>query len=189
MDALLIINSSKRLNTLVLVFLFLTSYSQNKFTIQKGEINFASNANLELIKASSDKVNGILDPATSLFAFSVPVSAFRGFNSDLQRQHFNENYMESDKFPKATFSGKIIEHISYDKDSAYTIRAKGDLDIHGVKQNRIIKSKMIVKNGTIRIESDFVVPLADHNISIPKIVNQKIANEIEVSFRANLVRQ
>jgi len=160
-----------------------------KFNVQRGEISFASNAQLELIKASSDKVTGIVDAATNQFAFSVPIQSFRGFNSDLQRQHFNDNYLESDQYPKATFTGKIIEQVDFGKDSTYVLRAKGELDIHGQKQTRIIRSKMILKNGTIRIESDFQVPLSDHNISIPRIVNQKIATEIEVIFQASLTRQ
>lgn len=164
-------------------------FGQTKFSTQKGEINFTSNAQLEVIKASSDKVQGIIDPVTSQFAFSVSIQSFRGFNSELQRQHFNENYLESDKFPKAVFTGKLIEQVNFEKDSSYTVRAKGDLDIHGQKQTRIIKSQLVVKNGVVRVEADFRVPLADHNISIPKIVNQKIATEIEVVFNAALIRQ
>jgi hypothetical protein len=181
--------SFKGISILVFAFLSAGSSGQGKLSIQKGEISFASNAQLELIKASSDRVTGIIDPATNQFALSVPIQTFKGFNSDLQRQHFNENYLESDKYSKATFSGKIIEQIDFANDSSYIVRAKGDLDIHGVKQNRIIKSKIIISNGVIRIESSFIVPLADHNISIPKIVNQKIANEIEVSFKASMVKQ
>jgi YceI-like domain len=160
-----------------------------KFIMDTGEISFASKAQLELIKASSDKVQGLLDPGTNQFAFLVLIKSFKGFNSELQRQHFNDNYMESDKFPKATFSGKIIEPIDFSKDSTYEVRAKGDLDIHGQKQSRIIKSKLTIKNRQLTIESHFVVPLTDHIISIPKIVSQKIATEIEVNFKASMVHQ
>ena len=160
-----------------------------RFIIDKGEISFSSNASLEMIKATSDKVSGLIDPANNQFAFLVNIVSFRGFNSELQRQHFNENYMESDKYPKATFSGKIIEQIDFTKDSTYDVRAKGDLDIHGQKQSRIIKSKLTIKNGHLMIESTFIVPLTDHIIKIPKIVSQKIATEIEVHFKSSLVRQ
>ena len=160
-----------------------------RFIVDKGEISFSSNASLEMIKAASDKVSGLIDPANNQFAFLVNISTFRGFNSELQRQHFNENYMESEKYPKATFSGKIIEQIDYTKDSTYEVRAKGDLDIHGQKQSRIIKSKLTIRNGHIVIESDFIVPLTDHIITIPKIVSQKIATEIEVHFKSSLVHQ
>jgi polyisoprenoid-binding protein YceI len=152
-------------------------------------MSFTSNAELEMIKAQSTETQGLLDPATNQFAFSVPVQSFRGFNSDLQRQHFNENYMESSKFTKASFTGKIIEQINYSRDSTYTVRAKGELDIHGQKQIRIIKAKLTVRKNDVQIDADFNVPLGDHNISIPRIVSQKIATEIDIRFRATLVHQ
>ena len=182
-----------RYYTLVLTILWtclsLSVSGQKKLTIQKGEIKFASKAQLELIKASTDKVQGLLDPASNLFAFSVDIKNFRGFNSELQREHFNEKYLESEKFPKAKFSGKIIEQIDFSKDGTYEVRAKGDLEIHGIKQNRIIRSKVTVKTGVVTIESSFLVPLADHDIAIPNIVSQKIATEIEVEFSATMIQQ
>jgi polyisoprenoid-binding protein YceI len=151
-------------------------------------MSFTSNAELELIKAGSAETQGIIDPANNQFAFSVPASSFKGFNSDLQRQHFNDNYMETSKYTKASFAGKIIEQINWSRDSVYTIRAKGELDIHGQKQVRIIKAKLTVKGKELQIDTDFNVPLADHNISIPRIVSQKIATEIDIKFKATLVQ-
>jgi hypothetical protein len=168
----------------VLISGSLIASAQKKFAIDNGSILFTSNAQLELIKASSDKVQGLLDPATNQFAFTVDMKSFKGFNSELQREHFNEKYMESEKFPKAKFSGKIIEAIDLSADGVYDVRAKGDLEIHGQKQTRIIRSKISVKNSVITIESKFIVPLTDHDISIPSIVSQKIATEIEVDFKA-----
>lgn len=177
--------------TLVFIVLFCnaTSFAQSKYTVQKSEMSFASNAELELIKAQTTETQGIIDPATNQFAFSVLITSFKGFNTDLQRQHFNENYMETSKFSKASFTGKIIEQVNYSRDSVYTVRAKGELDIHGQKQTRIIKAKLTVRKNDIQIDADFNVPLTDHNISIPKIVSQKIATEIDVKFRATLVQQ
>ena len=165
------------------------SEAQNKFTAANGQIKFASKAQLELIQASSSKLQGILDPATNQFAFLVNVQSFQGFNSELQRKHFNENYMESEKFTMAKFSGKIIEQIDYTQDQTFDVRAKGELDIHGQKQTRIIKGKIIIKGNQVIIEAHFMVPLADHSISIPKIVSQKIANEIEADINTTLSRQ
>jgi hypothetical protein len=181
------------LNRVLLVFFILfcnaTAFAQSKFTVQKSEMSFTSNAELELIKAQSTETQGIIDPATNQFAFSVPVQSFKGFNSDLQRQHFNDNYMESSKFNKASFTGKIIEQVNYSRDSVYTVRAKGELDIHGQKQTRIIKARLTVQKSNLQIDADFNVPLTDHNISIPRIVSQKIATEIDIKFRATLVQQ
>ena len=180
----------KNIAYIVFICLLMSSNVEaQKFVTDKGEINFASNAQLELIKAYSDKVQGIIDPATNQFAFLININSFRGFNSELQRQHFNENYMETEKFPKARFTGKIIEQVDFTRDSVYEVRAKGELEIHGQKQTRIIKSKLTMRNGQLAIESHFIVPLTDHIISIPKIVSQKIATEIDVIFKAYMIRQ
>lgn len=180
-------NSGDVMRLIVALLLVVPSaFAQGRYATENGELGLTSNAPLEVIKARCNKVTGSIDPVTSQFAFLVPVSAFAGFNSDLQRQHFNENYMESAKFPRASFSGKIIENVDFTRDSVYQVRAKGELDVHGKKQTRIIRGKVIVSKGQVRIESDFTVPLADHDIAIPKIVSQKIATEIEVSFRAVL---
>jgi hypothetical protein len=180
---------SKKVICIILMFGTVSVCAQKRYTITKGEITFTSNAQLELIKATSDKVQGLIDPSTNQFAFTVDIQSFRGFNSELQREHFNEKYMESEVFPKARFSGKIIEQIDYTTDNTYEVRAKGDLEIHGQKQTRIIKSKIIIQRGAVRVESRFLIPLADHNISIPNIVNQKIATEIDVEFSATLALQ
>jgi hypothetical protein len=182
----------KLIRAIGIVFLAGTTtiaFAQKKFSIASGNISFTSNAQLELIKASSDNVQGLIDPATNQFAFSIDIKTFRGFNSELQREHFNEKYMESERFPKARFSGKIIEQIDFSVPGTYEVRAKGELEIHGQKQTRIIKSTITVANGRISIASTFFVPLADHNISIPNIVSQKIATEIEVDFTASMVAQ
>src|SRR3954468_24029824 len=87
--------------------------AQKKFVTEKGEINFTSNAQLELIKASSGELKGIIDPTNNQFAFRVNTRTFQGFNSSLQRDHFNENYIETEKCPTAVFSGKIIEQVDF----------------------------------------------------------------------------
>ncbi len=174
----------------VLVFLVsLQVRAQKKFVVDKGQINFTSNAQLELIKASSGELKGIIDPATNQFAFRVSTRSFQGFNSSLQREHFNENYIETEKCPTAVFSGKIIEQVDFAVDGVYDVRAKGDLDVHCQKQTRIIKSRITVKDGKLTVDAAFVVPLADHNISIPRIVSQKIATDIEVSMSATMIQQ
>lgn len=162
------------------------SEAQNKFTSGDGQIKFASKAQLELIQANSTKLQGILDPASNKFAFLVNIQSFQGFNSELQRKHFNENYMESEKFAEARFSGKIIEQIDYTQDNTMEVRAKGELDIHGQKQTRIIKGRITIKGNQVIIEAHFMVPLSDHSITIPKIVSQKIATEIEVDINTTL---
>lgn len=175
---------------LILIILFTCTitliYAQDRYKISEGSIEFTSDAPLEVIEASTKKLKGVIDPLGNRLAFSVKVESFQGFNSELQRQHFNENYMESSEFPKATFSGKIIEQVDFDTDGSYNIRAKGDLKIHGEKQTRIIKGQLKISKGKVFLKTEFTVPLPDHNISIPKIVNQKIATEILVTIEATL---
>jgi len=121
-----------------------------------------------------------------VFAFSVKIRSFTGFNSPLQKEHFNENYLESNQYPDAYFSGKIIEDIDFTKDGTYTVRAKGNLFIHGVSQERIIKSEVSIRSGILKITSAFTVQLEDHNIPIPKVVHEKLASEINVEVTADM---
>ena len=151
-----------------------------------GRVNFKSDAALEVIQAKSNKLHGVIDPANQTFAWAVELKTFEGFNSALQREHFKENYLETDEFPKAIFQGKIIEKIDFQKDGTYSVRAKGKLLIHGVEQERILNSQLVLKNGKAFIHSDFTVLLSDHNINIPRIVHQKIAEEIAVTVEAEL---
>jgi hypothetical protein len=156
----------------------------NIYRVRKGSISILSDAPLEVIKASSDELKGVIDASKRSFAFSVSNRSLKGFNSPLQQEHFYENYIEARKFPVSTFEGKIIEQIDFTKDGEYKVRAKGILTIHGVAQERIIKSSLRIKDKILYIKSRFSVPLAEHNITIPKVVYQKIAEEITVDMDA-----
>ncbi len=146
-----------------------------------------SDAPLELISARSNELRGIIDPVKYTFAFQVDIKTLKGFNSALQQEHFYENYMETDKYTNASFSGKIIEKIDFNTNGNYKIRAKGILDIHGVKQERIIKCEITVEDNLIIASSAFEITLADHDISIPKLVYQKIAEVILVELSIELI--
>lgn len=169
--------------TVLILVLLLSSGAvngQNLLRSSDGFLRFVSDAPLERITASSSLLQGVIDKSALTFAFSVQVNSLKGFNSPLQQEHFYENYMETDQYPKATFSGKIIETVSLNEKGSYDLRGKGVLNIHGVKQNRIIKVKVDVDEKGVRITSEFEVELKDHNIKIPRIVNQKIAPVINV---------
>jgi polyisoprenoid-binding protein YceI len=156
--------------------------AQPKFSVKDGEIDFTSNAKLELIKAQSKNLQGIVNPTNNQFAFIVKVQSFEGFNSKLQKDHFNEKYMESDKYYDATFTGKIMEAIDFTKDGEYDVKANGSLTIHGKKQPRTIPAKVKVEKGMLVITSNFTIALADHDIKVPEIVSTKIATEIYVKL-------
>ena len=159
------------------------------FTCKDGITKFTSEAPLEMIKAQSNKTTGAIDFATKNVAFSVLIQSFEGFNSALQKEHFLENYMEAGKHSKAVFKGKIIEDLAANKNGTYSVRAKGIFNIHGIEKEKIIKVKIVIKENVVEVDSDFDVPLTDHDIKIPKIVNQKIASVITVQFKANLKPQ
>jgi len=156
------------------------------YEVRAGKVHFSSEAPKELISASSNQIKGALDARKKTFAFRIDISSFVGFNNALQRGHFNENYMESNMFPVATYKGKIIEDIDFGKDGVYEIRTKGKLNIHGVEQERIIKVRLTIKKGKIAVESDFTVMLTDHNIKIPRVVNDKLSPEIKVTVSASM---
>ena len=156
-------------------------YGQNLYEIDHSLIEFNSNAPNEIIRAQSKKMLGVLNIEKKQFAFKVNVSSFEGFNSPLQQEHFNENYMESHLYPEISFIGKIIEDVTISEPGKYTIRAKGKLKIHGVSRDRILYATVNTKGQNIEIISEFTVSLADHDIKIPRIVNDKLATEVFIS--------
>jgi polyisoprenoid-binding protein YceI len=179
----------KNLICLIIIFsLSAASYAQQKLMVDHGKINFVSNAPLEIIKATSEQMKMMIEPSTNQIVLTVPINTFKGFNGRLQQDHFNEKYMESDKYPNATFKGKIIENVDFHTDGIYDVRAKGELEVHGQKQTRIIRGKITVKNGAISITTDFKIPLSDYNITVPSIISEKIASEIAVSVYALVSR-
>ncbi len=157
------------------------------FETTTGRIDFKSVAKLEIIKASSAELVGLIDIDKLNFSFSVNMRSFKGFNGALQQEHFYEKYVETDTYPLATFKGKIIEEPDLTKNGVYSVRTKGIFTLHGIGQERIIKSEITVKDNKITIKSTFKIYLVEHNIPIPKVVNQKLANEIAVEVNAILM--
>jgi polyisoprenoid-binding protein YceI len=177
---------------LLMIFLFClpdTVNGQSVYSCTNGEVFFRSEAKLELIDAKSQKLEAIVDFQKKTFEFLIPINSFKGFNAELQREHFLDRYMESDKFPVATFTGKIIEDVDISKPREITVRAKGKLTIHGVEQERIIKSKITIQGDVVTVYSVFSVPLKDHKIKVPRVVQEKIANEVLVQVKAILGRK
>lgn len=153
------------------------------FTNINGHAEFISEAPLEIISASSEQLQGVLNLDKSTFAFKMYIRTFDGFNSELQKFHFYENYMEANDFPIATFKGKILEAINADRKR---YRAKGKLMIHGVTVERIIEVHLEINSKSVNYQSTFEVPLVDHNIDLPRIVYQKIADIIKVHISGEM---
>lgn len=152
------------------------------FSTRNGKAYFLSDAPLEMISATTNSLVGVLSIEDRRFSFSIPVNTFQGFNSSLQQTHFNEDYLETATYPNATFKGRIIEEVNLGVEGEYRIRAKGKLDIHGLDNDRIIRCDVSVEPGKIKVKARFTVFLDNHDIKIPSIVNQKIAEEIQVEI-------
>jgi hypothetical protein len=166
---------------------FANCFAQNVYMVSTSKIHFTSDAPLEMIEATSTQLQGALKTDDRSFVFRSPMNTFEGFNSALQKTHFNTNYLETSKFPHTLFEGKIIEEIDFKKPGVYQVRGKGRFTCHGVEQERIIKCTVKVSSNQIEVSSDFTVLLDDHNITIPSVVNQKIAEEILVKLELVLV--
>ena len=173
----------------IILFLFIAAIDafpqagNQIYLCRNGVVSFFSDAPLELIKAKNGSLSGVLNITDRSFSFQVPTKTFEGFNTSLQRVHFNEDYMETELFPYSTFKGKIIEEVDLSVPGEYKIRAKGKLVIHGVEIDRIMRCDLTVMTGKIDVNADFTILIADHNISIPSILNQKIATEIKVDVK------
>lgn len=146
----------------------------------EGSITFFSQAPLEDIEAKNNKVISLIDTRKNEIAVRVPIKQFQ-FRNKLMQEHFNENYLESEKYPHATFKGKINEVIDYGKHGAYDVTSTGVLNIHGVNQKRTLKGKLIINNSGMRLDTRFNVLLKDHKIKIPRLVFNKIAENIAVA--------
>ncbi len=172
---------------LIVIVLLTSSKLEDKFySASNGRVNFTSEAPLEIIKASSNKLAGILSIVDKEFVFSVKMNSFEGFNSPLQRTHFNENYIESEKFPEAKFKGKIIEDLKFNTPGTYKIRAKGKFSVHGKENPITIHCDMVISSNEIQVYSTFKILLKDYDIQIPTIVNQKLAEQITVSVKVTM---
>lgn len=161
----------------VLVLIANIGFAQ-KYVTEKSKVSFFSEAVLENITATNSKTNGILNVSTQEFAFAVPIKEFQ-FEKSLMQEHFNEKYMESDRYPKATFTGKLSD---FDPNSTATqnVTAKGKLTIHGVTKEVEIAGTIQKSNSNYLIQAKFPVKLVDYKITIPELLWQKVAEQVEV---------
>jgi polyisoprenoid-binding protein YceI len=150
------------------------------------EITFFSAAALENITAVNKSTKPILNSATGDVLVKVTITGFT-FEKALMQEHFNENYMESEKYPQATFKGKINEKVDYTKDGSYKVTITGKLNIHGVEKDRTIEAVIQVKGGVVIVDSVFKVSLKDHNITVPELLFQKIAETVDVKLHTEMV--
>lgn len=155
------------------------------YSFQSGEISFFSDAPVEDIQAKTIKFAAVVNPQSRKFAFSVPIETFV-FEKSLMREHFNENYMETEKYPNGTFKGDIVEDVNLLANGSHKVNVKGLLNLHGVEKERTIPATVDIKGKEMTINSKFQVKLVDHNIEVPQVVISNIAEVIDVTVNCNL---
>lgn len=160
----------------------LPAQAQELYFTRNGHIDFYSSTPMENIKADNDKVASVINITTGDVEFSVLSVAFQ-FKKALMQEHFNENYMESSKYPKSTFKGKItnLDKVNFKADGTYPAEVTGKLTIHGVTKDISTNGTIIVKDGKFKVQSSFNVKPEDYGIEIPNLVRDNIAKEIKVT--------
>ncbi|MFM7766393.1 MAG: YceI family protein [Bacteroidota bacterium] len=179
------------MNKVMLVMLFASvsviSNAQTKYFTKDGNISFFSKAAVEDIEATNKKVTCVVDPATGQMEFTMLIRAFE-FEKELMKEHFNENYMESEKFPKSTFKGTIenASSVKWTVDGIYPVKVSGKLTMHGITKDVTAAGSVTIKGGKINGKSEFVVLLADYDIKVEKAYTSKIADKIKVTVDVDL---
>lgn len=154
----------------------------DKYMTKNGKISFFSHTDMEDIKGENNKVASVLDSKTGKIQIEVLIKSFV-FKKALMEEHFNENYMESSKFPKSKFDGKIddLKAINFDKDGTYKSTVSGNLTMKDKTNAVKANGTFTVKGGKLNGKAVFKVFLADYNITVPAVVKDKIAKEIEIT--------
>lgn len=158
-------------------------FAQDVFTCRNTALSFFSATPVEDIDATSDKGVSAINLKTGEVYFKVAVNTFK-FKKQLMEEHFNENYLESDKYPHAVFKGKLVSPPDLHKDGTYEVLVDGTLSLHGVDKAYREKATIIVKDGKPAANARFNVKLADHHIKIPTLVIKNIAEVVEVTVKA-----
>lgn len=146
-----------------------------------GIARFYSKTPLEDIAAENRQVLVVMDPATRKIAVSLLMKGFL-FKKELMQDHFNENYVESDKFPKSSFQGGWAEAIDAARDGQYQVAVSGELKIHGVSRMIRVPAILEIKSGVVHGSCNFLIVPEDFGISIPSLVREKIASQISVQI-------
>jgi len=172
---------------LQLILLFTAAFCKGQvYTAKSGTASFYSEAPMENIEATSSSVQSILNTTTKNVAFIISIRSFQ-FKKDLMQEHFNEKYMESDKFPNATFSGKVNEDLDLSKDGTYNVTSTGKMTMHGQEKDITVPGTFTVKNGETSLQSNFPLAVADFKIEIPQLLFQNIADTVAVKVNVNYI--
>jgi hypothetical protein len=164
--------------------------AQDRFATRTGHISFYSSTPMEDIEAHNRKVSSVFDAGSSAIEFAVLIKSFE-FKKALMQEHFNESYMESNIYPKATFKGRVsgLPNGVIAKPGTYEVTATGDLVIHGVSRTVTVPGRITVNaDGTLKLMGTFMVRPEDHGIKVPGMVRDNIAKEIKVTVAMDYQR-
>ncbi len=179
---------TKNLLALAALFLFTVSVNaQDRYFTKTGKIEFLSKAPLEDIEAKNKTVTAVLDTKSGALQFSAQMKGFE-FEKALMQQHFNENYVESDKYPKAEFRGAVANNaaVNYSKNGSYPVTVKGKLTLHNITKDVEVPGTIKVEDGKVVAVSTFNIRLSDYKIAIPSPVKDKISNNIKIEVDTKL---
>ena len=169
--------------SLVALIGFQATAQKKLYSTKTGTTFFDAGTGVEDISATNKATVSAFDASSGQIQFKILIKGFE-FWSQLMQDHFNENYMDSDKFPQSTFSGKItnIDKVNFSKDGSYPVEVKGILEIHGVKKEMTAKGTLKVSGETVAASSDFLIVLEDFNIRIPGVVKDKLATNAKIKM-------
>jgi polyisoprenoid-binding protein YceI len=159
-------------------------FSQDVFTASNAKVVFFSKTPVENIEGTTNVAGTVINVKTKQILFKIQNTSFQ-FKEKLMQEHFNENYMESDKFPVSDFNGKIIGKDDISKVGAYNVTIVGILNVHGKKKEYKVAGKLVNKGDNFTFNTDFKVKLADHGVEVPTVVFAKIAEVLDVKVVAN----
>lgn len=179
----------KNLFVLILTALLTSSGFGQKYFTKNGKINFdaTSPSSPERVEGVNRSATCVVDLKSGAIQLAMLMKGFE-FERALMEEHFNENYVESDKFPKAEFKGKLkdVDEIDFTKDGTYKVKVKGDITIHGETKEVETEGKLMVQSGKINADAEFNVKLSDFKISIPGLVADKVSKTAKVVVSCSL---
>ncbi len=169
----------------ITLFLFLTKSEGQIYMADSCRINFFSAATIEDITADNTSAKPVMSSATGDIQISLTNEDFV-FKKKLMQEHFNEDYMESDKFPHTIFKGKVNEKVDYNKDGVNNVTVTGTMDMHGVKKVITIPGTLTIQGGVIFIKTKFDVKVADYKIKVPSLLGNDIAESVAITVNATM---
>lgn len=171
--------------SIIIAAIFLCSFASSQpLVTRNGFLGFYSKTPLEDIKAENNQVVAAIDLQKKSLAFSALVKSFL-FRKELMQEHFNENYAESDKYPKTSFAGSYSGDVNTQKDGTYPVQVNGKITFHGVTREVAVPAVLQVQSGKLTGTANFQLIPGDFNIKIPSIVRDKIAERIDVKVKVD----